>query len=77
MASNNFSISSITPVTQNNNRSENISYDVDPAGKTKIIVVTKTNVVSGNGSPRVATGGDKYNVKIYRGHHKLSRLILA
>ena len=77
VASNNFSISSITPVTQNNNRSENISYDVDPVGKTKIIVVTKTNVVSGNGSPIVATGGDKYNVKIYRGHHKLSRLILA
>ena len=76
-ASNNFNISSITPITQTNNISNDISHDVDPVGKTKIIFVTKTNVVSGGNNVIATGGGNTYNVKIYQGHHKLSRLILA
>ena len=75
VTSNNFSASSISS-TETNEISNNISYDVDPVGKTKIIFVTQTNTVSG-GNNVISTGGDTYNVKVYKGHHKLSRLILA
>ena len=77
VASNNFNISSITPVAETNDISNNISYDVDPVGKTKIIFVTKTDVVSGSNNVVSGGGGNTYNVKLYKGHHKLSRLILA
>ena len=77
VASNNFNISSITPITQTNNISNDISHDVDPVGKTKIIFVTKTNTVSGGNNVIATGGGDTYNLKVYKGHHKLSRLILA
>ena len=73
----NVSISSITPVTETNDISNNISYDVDPVGKTKIIFVTKTNTVFGGNNVISTGGGNTYNVKVYKGHHKLSRLILA
>ncbi len=77
-ASNNFNISSITPITQTNNISNDISHDVDPVGKTKIIFVTKTNVVSGGGNNIISGGGgNTFNIKVYPTHHKLSRLILA
>ena len=75
-SNNNVNISNISSVTETNDISNNISYDVDPVGKTKIIFVTKTNTVYG-GNNVSASGGDTYNVKIYKGHHKLSRLILA
>ena len=73
----NVSISSITPVTETNDISNNISYDVDPVGKTKLIFVTKTNTVFGGNNVISTGGGNTYNVKVYKGHHKLSRLILA
>jgi len=76
VASNNFSISSISS-TETNEISNNISYDVDPVGKTRIIFVTKTNTVSGGNNVIATGGGDTYNLKVYKGHHKLSRLILA
>ena len=68
-------ISNITPVTETNNISDNISFDVDPVGKTKIIYVTKTISTPG----RVVNGGGNIiiqNVK-KKDKHKLSRLILA
>ena len=77
VSSNNFNISSITPITQTNNISNDISHDVDPVGKTKIIFVTKTNVVSGGNNVISNGGGNNLNIKIYPTHHKLSRLILA
>ena len=76
-ASNNFSISSISSVTETNDISNNISYDVDPVGKTRIIFVTKTNTVSRGNNVIATGGGDTYNLKLFKGHHKLSRLILA
>ena len=77
-ASNNFNISSITPITQTNNISNDISHDVDPVGKTKIVFVTKTNVVSGGGNNIISGGGgNTFNIKVYPTYHKLSRLILA
>ena len=76
-SNNNVNISNISSVTETNDISNNISYDVDPVGKTKIIFVTKTNTVSGGNNVIATGGGDTYNVKIYQGHHKLSRLILA
>ena len=78
VASNNFNISSITPpITQNNSVSDNISFDVDPVGKTKIIFVTQTNTVSSGNNLISGGGGNTFNVKVYPTHHKLSRLILA
>ena len=76
-SNNNVNISNISSVTETNDISNNISYDVDPVFKTKIIFVTKTDVVSGSNNVVSGGGGNTYNVKLYKGHHKLSRLILA
>ena len=78
IASNNdVNVSSITPVTQSNNISDNISVNVDPAVKTKVIFVTRTIASGGDVIASGGGGGGNVEVKVYNTHHKLSRLILA
>mgnify|MGYP001305000197 CR=1 FL=1 len=72
---NNVDVSNITPVTQTNNISDNISVNIDPTVKTKIVFVTKTipsggNAVTGGGS------GDKFHVEVKDDDTKLSRMLL-
>ena len=68
-------ISNITPVTQNNNISDNISVKVDPHVRTKIIYVTRTVSSGGN---VISNGGEGDMQIVFKDNNqKLSRLILA
>jgi len=69
-------ISDITPpVTQTNNISDNISVEIDPTVRTKIVYVTKT--ISSGGNVVSGGGGNVVVAEIKQDKHKLSRLILA
>jgi len=68
-------ISNITPVTENNNISDNISVKVDPHVRTKIIYVTRTVSSGGN---VISNGGEGDMQIVFKDNNqKLSRLILA
>ena len=71
---NNIDASSVNPVTQTNNISDNISVNIDPTVRTKIVFVTRT--ISSDGS--VVGGGDesqRIHVE-FKDNTKLSRKLL-
>ena len=74
-ANNNFNVANISPVTENNNISDNISFDVDPSTKTKVVVMTRT--VTSGGNVVGSGGGGIVRMEYKPGTPKLSRLILA
>tara|TARA_B100001250_G_scaffold206314_1_gene177096 strand:+ start:51 stop:2042 length:1992 start_codon:yes stop_codon:yes gene_type:complete len=74
-ANNNFNVANISPVTENNNISDNISVDVDPSTKTKIVVMTRT--VTSGGNVVGSSGGGIVRMEYKPGTPKLSRLMLA
>ena len=71
---NNVDVSSVTPVTQTNNISDNISVNIDPTVRTKIVYVTRT--VSSGGNAVVGGGGGDTFVLEEKENTKLSRKLL-
>ena len=73
-ANTNFNIENMSPVTENNNISDNISVDVDQNSPHKIFILTRTITSSGN---VVGGNGGIVRMEYKPGTAKLSRLILA
>ena len=70
---NNVDVSSVTPVTQTNNISDNISVNIDPTVRTKIVFVTRT--ISSDGT--VVGGDESQRIHVeFKDNTKLSRKLL-
>ena len=70
---NNVDVSSVTPVTQTNNISDNISVNIDPTVRTKIVFVTRTISSDGN----VVGGDESQRIHVeFKDNTKLSRKLL-